>query len=152
MECDSVHATIEKSIKNRNTHVPADYARFAANAKCSSPYTVKYLSANFFFLLFLTKLLLIDSSWMSGWRLRGDNLKQILYCDGCIYYKLGFDDQEEFKSLPRRVRNNTGIIEPMFTTELPAIKLTKYQDFQQLKRVISHDYHFSYDNLRTTSP
>ena len=53
MECDSVHTTIEKSIKNRNIYVPADYAGFAANAKCSSPYTVKYLSANFFFLAFL---------------------------------------------------------------------------------------------------
>ena len=70
------------------------------------------------------------------------DLRQILYCDGCIYYKLGFDDQEEFKSLPRRVRNNTGIIAPLFATELAAIKLTKYRDLQQLKRVIPEDYHF----------
>ena len=97
MECDSVHATNEKSIKNRNIYeyAPADYVRFAASAKCSSPYTVKYLSANFFSYF---SQLNYYSSIRPGCRV-GDSvvtdLRQILYSDGCIYYKLRFDDQEE---------------------------------------------------------
>ena len=151
MECDSVHATTEKSIKNRNVYAAADYVRFAANAKCSSPYTVNYLCTNFFSYF---SQLNYYSSILPGCRV-GDSvvtdLRQILYRDGCIYYKLGFDDQKEFKSLPRWVRNNTGIIAPLFATELPAITLTMYQDLQQLKRVIPQDYHFFYYNLRTTT-
>ncbi|XP_039296260.1 uncharacterized protein LOC120354091 [Nilaparvata lugens] len=49
MECDSVHACIERKLKNRDVHVPADYVTATKEAREKPfPYEVKYLTHDFF--------------------------------------------------------------------------------------------------------
>lgn len=48
MEVDSMHAMIEKRLKNQTIHVPAEYIHICENAKKTSPYDVKYLNYSYF--------------------------------------------------------------------------------------------------------
>lgn len=48
MEVDSMHAMIEKKLKNQVINVPAEYISICKNAKKSKPYTVEYLSYSYF--------------------------------------------------------------------------------------------------------
>ncbi|CAH1112444.1 unnamed protein product [Psylliodes chrysocephalus] len=41
MDCDSVHACIETSLKNKDIYLPSDYARIRKEAKKKTPYVVK---------------------------------------------------------------------------------------------------------------
>ena len=48
MECDSVHCTIEHKIGNKLVHSPQGYVDFIKSARSGQPYTVKYLTYEFF--------------------------------------------------------------------------------------------------------
>lgn len=49
MEVDSVHATIERKLKNASIYCPAEYAAVMRTARSKpSPYVVKYLDYRFF--------------------------------------------------------------------------------------------------------
>lgn len=49
MECDSVHSVIERKLRNRDIHVPAEYAAVIRGARSSpKPYEVKYVGYSFF--------------------------------------------------------------------------------------------------------
>lgn len=47
MEVDSMHAAIERNLKNKIVNVPADYINIIKNAR-KEPYTVQYLTHDFF--------------------------------------------------------------------------------------------------------
>lgn len=47
MECDSVHASIERKLKNREIHLPIEYAKVTKEARIK-PYEVKILDYIFF--------------------------------------------------------------------------------------------------------
>ena len=48
MEADSMHSVIEWKLRNRKINVPADYMTICQNAYKLKPYTIKYLSFDFF--------------------------------------------------------------------------------------------------------
>lgn len=49
MECDSMHSIIERYLRQREIHVPADYVEICKNArKCPRPFKVNYLDHTFF--------------------------------------------------------------------------------------------------------
>lgn len=48
MEVDSMHSTIERKVRNRKINVPADYIPICKSACIKSPYTVEYLTHDFF--------------------------------------------------------------------------------------------------------
>lgn len=48
MEVDSIHALIEKNLKNKVINVPAEYITICKNAKKAKPYTVEYLNYSYF--------------------------------------------------------------------------------------------------------
>lgn len=100
MECDSMHATIERYLRQRDIHVPADYVEVCKNArKHPRPYKVTYLEHSFF--KQYTKPIMYKSI-RPGLK-KGDAKVTDIRClkysdDGKIYYKLNFED--EFKLLP----------------------------------------------------
>lgn len=48
MEVDSMHAMIEKKLKNQTINVPAEYINICRKARNSKPYQVKYLNYGYF--------------------------------------------------------------------------------------------------------
>lgn len=49
MECDSVHATIERQIRDKDIYVPFEFVKYTQEARKEPfPYEVRYLSHNFF--------------------------------------------------------------------------------------------------------
>lgn len=49
MECDSIHACIERKLKNREVFVPGCYVQVCKRAKLKDPYKVHYVTYDFFF-------------------------------------------------------------------------------------------------------
>lgn len=146
MECDSVHSTIERRMKNRDIYSPSNYAEIIKEARQKkSQYQVKYINHQFFQDYSQIKYY---SSIRPGKRV-GDStvndLRALKYCPaGNIQYKLDFD--EDWKSLPQRNNNITGEIKSLYKNSL-AIKGDKYNHLQSLKAVIPSDYHGFYDSL-----
>lgn len=152
MECDSMHATIERKLKGRIINVPADYIAICKSArKNPKPYIVNYLNHNFF--LNLTKVNLLKSI-RPGFK-SGDptvmDLRALEYKpNGKVEYKLRHSDS--FQELPIRLSNSPQYWE---INSLPAlykgpikIKQEKYEHLMFLKRSMESDYHSFYDNLR----
>ncbi|XP_045485486.1 uncharacterized protein LOC110999393 isoform X1 [Pieris rapae] len=48
MECDAVHSSIEQKTKNKEIFLPSQYASISKEARPKQPYTVEYLSYDFF--------------------------------------------------------------------------------------------------------
>ncbi|CAH1110203.1 unnamed protein product [Psylliodes chrysocephalus] len=101
MECDSVHATIEKKLKNKNIEIPNDYHRLTEEARQKPfPYEVIAPAFNFFQNFNLN---LIYNSIRPGKKAADPMVTQIRalkYEHGLISYILDFD--QEFVPLPHR--------------------------------------------------
>ncbi|GBP07713.1 hypothetical protein EVAR_2820_1 [Eumeta japonica] len=113
MEYDSVHAAIEKKLKNREIHNPIDYINVTKEArKKPTPYEAIHVDYN----------LVKDYSDKSTWRYNfirpgrkaGDpvvvSLRAIKYTpdsDGTMSYKISFDD--EWTELPVRPKKLSSI-------------------------------------------
>lgn len=48
MECDSVHAAIERRLKNREIHLPSDYVSITKEARRTKPYETVLVEYDFF--------------------------------------------------------------------------------------------------------
>lgn len=100
MECDSMHSIIERYLRQREIHVPADYVKICKNArKCPRPFKVNYLDHTFF--LNYSKPILYKSI-RPGVK-KGDAKVTDIHClkysnDGKIYFKLSFT--YDFTPLP----------------------------------------------------
>lgn len=151
MEVDSIHATIEKKLRNTIINLPADYVEVCQKArKKPSPYKVKYLSHDFF-----RKFVGIDfyKSIRPG-KTKGDHkvtdIRALKYTpEGEIFYKIEFSD--EWTSIPQR--KNTKIekhdwyqLDQLYTERLK-ITAKKFADLQAIKKTLSVDYHKFYDDL-----
>ncbi|XP_041359493.1 uncharacterized protein LOC121375878 isoform X1 [Gigantopelta aegis] len=152
MECDSVHSTVEGKLKHRPIYCPANYIDVLHSARPRQPYTVKYLSYDFF----------KDHRhpWMYNSIRPGSkagdpvvtDIRVLKYTpDGTIQYKLQYTD--EFRDLPRRSRSRLSIegiqectVQQLLSGPVP-ISGTKYNHLQELKSVIPQDYHLFYDSL-----
>lgn len=146
MECDSVHAVIEKKLKNRVIHLPSDYVAVAKEARTNPrPYEVKYLSYDFFSDYASDKLC---SSIRPG-SMKVTELRCLKYLpEGKIMYKCNFS--EDYKELPQRLKalkKNPRYVPPRLYNNPIKIKTTKWQHLQQLKDVLPKECHHFYDNL-----
>ena len=90
MECDSVHAACERALRDRKIYVPVNYVDYIKGAKKQQPYNVKYLSYDFFKSY---SNLCYYQTIRPGHKV-GDpvvtDIRQILYKNGSIKYKLDY--------------------------------------------------------------
>ena len=149
MECDSVHSTIEQKLRNKPIYCPQNYVDLIKEARQNQPYTVMYLSHDFFGNYSDLKYY---SSIRPGSRV-GDpvvtDIRVLKYTeDGSLQYKLNFADQ--YQDLPRRCKvghpSADDKIDRLYSSQVP-IKKAKFQHLQELKSVIPRDYHPFYDSL-----
>lgn len=150
MECDSMHARIEQSCRNKEINVPADYIDLCKSArKKQNGYVVEYLHHTFF------KQFERVSNFKSIKPNKNYNVHDIrgLHYDGIgrkILFKV--DHSKEFEALPVK-RNMTfnfqpfSTLPPLFRSTLP-IAQSKYKHLQELTAVIPKDNHSFYNTLQ----
>lgn len=153
MEVDSVHATIERKLKNKHIYLPSDYIRYSQEAR-QNPDRYATTSVTFEMIRdFSAKGLMVFESIRPG-KKPGDptvtDIRQIKYLpSGKIQYKLSFHD-EEFKDLPqRRKLENPANLSSFCKLHKKKLKITetKWRHLQELKVVIPTDCHHFYDSL-----
>jgi len=155
MECDSMHSTIEKRLKNVQVRVPADYVAAFRTARASpAPYEVNYIDHTFFKdYSTLNYYAPIRPSSSAGDPVVTDIVALCYKPDGDILYKLNFDDnwmpfpvrQSGRRKMPMALPD-VGSIPVLYKSSLP-IKTEKFLHLQQLKHVLPKDYHNFYDSL-----
>ncbi|KAJ8866256.1 hypothetical protein PR048_032099 [Dryococelus australis] len=102
MECDSMHSTTERKLKNREIDTPASYVDIYKLArKNPKPYDVMYVNHSFFKdysdLSFISSI----SPGLNVGDLSVADIKAIRYSAGGIHVKVDFEG--EWKILPRRM-------------------------------------------------
>lgn len=150
MEADSVHAQIEKKIKNKPIHLPSDYIRFTKEAKVNNPYEVKEVSYDFIknYGQKETQKYTSIRPGKKAFDPTVNDIKAIKYSpDGIIRVKLEFD--HTYIELPTRGKRNVYKLSDFPQLRQSPIKLCarKWSDLQQLKSVIPKDCHLFYDHL-----
>lgn len=151
MECDSVHATIEKKIKNKNIEIPNDYHRLTEEAR-QRPFPYEVVAPTFdFFQNFNFNL--VYSSIRPGKKSSDPTVTQIRalkYKEGRISYTLDFD--QEFVPLPHRPKAVTPSRIDEFPQLFPnrlSVSKKKFDDLQTIKTKVNQNYWSFYDNLLT---
>lgn len=148
MEVDSVHANIERKIKNKPIHLPSDYIRYTPAIYDTKAVTFDSITN------FSSKETMMYESIRPG-KKAGDptvtDLRVIEYHpDGNIKVKLSFVEGD-YEIFPHRKKLDT----PVRLAEFPRlfqnrlkIKRTKWQHLQELKVVLPSDCHPFYDFLQ----
>lgn len=152
MECDSVHARIENTLKGREIYIPHDYVRYTELArKKPSPYVAEKLSFSDF-KDFSAKKYQRYPTIRPG-RIKNDpvvtDLRVLRYLpNGDIEYKVNFD--KDYKLLPQRKKSEqfTSPVYPTLHRAALPIETRKWQHLQELKSVIPSEYHHYYDTLK----
>lgn len=149
MECDSMHATIERKLRNREVYSPSAYEDACRTARLKpKPYKVQYLYHDFF-----KKFSTLDfiQSIRPGVK-KGDPVVTDLRCikynpNWSVHVKLKLDSTD-FMELPRRVKKPNGeiMVPPLRNNRIP-IESTKFKHLQELKSVLPRDVHPYYDRL-----
>ena len=147
MECDSVHATIQRRMKEMDLYVPRDVEVAASAARLHPrPYQVRRLRWDDF-----TKLNNLYTNSVRPGQKKGDSTVHdlsavLLKRTGENGYKISFRETH-FRPLPRDVDYDTekNWI-PVFEGR-QKIKTRKFNDLQALKVVIPRDHHAFYDAL-----
>lgn len=140
MECDSMHATIEKSIRNKKINVPADYAYLAKIAYKKNPYNVSYLYHDFFRKIenTLTFYKLIRPGKRPGDPVVTDKRALKYSPDGKIQFKLRHSSTC-WEDLPVRSKKMDFVpfesIPHLYNARLK-IKAEKFQHLQELKKTM----------------
>ncbi|CAG5001788.1 unnamed protein product [Parnassius apollo] len=150
MEADSMHATIERKLKNKIIHVPAEYVGVCLGARIHpKPYNVSYLSHDFFKSFGSLQYYKSIRPGKATGDAKVTDIRALQYKKGNIYFKLRFTD--EWQLLPQRCDRN---ITPTAIESLPdlhenrlKIKNRKFKDLQELKSTIPVDYRDFYDNI-----
>lgn len=146
MECDSMHACIERRT-TKDIHTPRDYIVIFDTARLRpSPYKVTQVYHDDFMKLSGAYITNIRPGKKVGDPTVHD-LRALQYSgDGKIRYKLDFES--DWEELPQRVG-----IPPkpfpwvrLFSAQLP-ITLRKFNDLQSMKHVLPRAAHHYYDNL-----
>lgn len=148
MECDSVHALIERKLRGRDIYSPSDYVRLIKEARKSGrPYNVHYIDHTFF--KDFSKLSALNS--IRPGRKVGDakvtDLRGLRYePNGTILFKLRHT--EDWKELPKQ-RNEDYCPDQISDLYQQPVKITKqkYKDLQDMKAVLPKDVHGFYDQL-----
>ncbi|XP_049318931.1 uncharacterized protein LOC125780591 isoform X1 [Astyanax mexicanus] len=149
MECDSVHSVIERRLRDRDIHVPAEYATVIRAARSNPrPYNVQYVNHSFFQDYSKLKLCKSIRPGKNPGESTVFDLRAIRYnVDGTMDYKtVHADDWTPYLSPTLRKRNSDTTVLPLYTSSL-RIKALKYKHLQELKNFIPKDFHGFYDSL-----
>lgn len=149
MECDSMHSTIERALKNREIYIPSGYIEVCRTArKNPKPYEVVELDHTYFKKFSALKAV---SSLRPGNK-PGDpvvtEIREIWYKKtGEIEVKIG-SITNDYEVLPRRIKKLEGTesIPSLYKERLP-ITGTKFKHLQEMKYVLPRDTHSFYDLL-----
>lgn len=148
MEVDSVHACIERKLKNREIKLPSDYVTITRESrKNPSLYEAVSCSYNFF------RDYNVNLRYLSirPGRKKHDpvvlDIKAILYKpSGVINVKLDFNkDWIELPVRPKKIEHPINY--PLMFIERCKISKSKWDHLQELKSVLPSDTHSFYDNL-----
>lgn len=151
MEADSMHSTVERSMKMRNVNVPADYAHICKIArKKPRPYDVNYLTHTFFKKFDKVKYYKSIRPGRTAGDYKVTDIRALRYTPkGEIFFKLRFGDA--WQLIPQRKSIN---IQPCPWDNLNSlhlnrrkIKSRKFEDLQYLKNTLPPDYHDYYNNI-----
>ena len=145
MECDTLHAKIEKKIKKQPIFHPADYAAAAKAVRKSQPVNVKTLVH--------TDFKKLTGQYVASLR-PGQNIMRDVVAyrynptEPHIQFKLSHSD--DWQDLPQRITIPDELYEqvPLFTQRLP-VSRKKKEDCLALLSVIPADNHQYYHNLPT---
>ncbi|CAH1984507.1 unnamed protein product [Acanthoscelides obtectus] len=148
MECDSVHAVIERKLKNKNIEIPNDYYRLTGEAR-QNPFPYEVVTPDFtFFKNYSADLVyyLIRPGKKSN-DPTVTQIRALQYEQGLITYKINFDQEfAESPHRPRRTPNDINQFLQLFEHKLPIAK-KKYDHLQEIKTKISQNYWPFYDSL-----
>lgn len=146
-----MHSTIERHLKNKIINVPAEYISIAKHARRSpAPYIVKYLDHTY--LKKFDKIQFYKN--IRPGRSKGDpkvtDIRALRYeSNGSILYKTSY--QDEWQPLPQRKSARCHPCESIDLTQLHQnrrkITLRKFEDLQEIKKILPSDYHKYYDDL-----
>lgn len=151
MECDSVHATIERTIKKKIIEVPKDYLFYSQRACKKTPYEIIEVDQR---ILKFFKSNLVYNSIRPGNKPHDPtvfDIRALKYENKIIFYLLNFDEQ--YEKLPHR-RKTHGFqrklqdFEDLFK-ERRSITKAKFQDLQSMKPQINKIHWKFYDELET---
>lgn len=149
MECDSVHAAIERKLKNREIHLPSEYLKVTQEARQKPrPYEAIDLQYTFFRNFSLSEHLRYTS--IRPGRQKDDNtvtnIKVMKYDESRIQVKIDYDGNWE--DIPGRMKSMPIIEEypPMYVARCK-VSYAKWKHLQELKSVLPKDVHLFYDNI-----
>ena len=147
MEVDSVHATIERRLKNTDIYSPLDYANLIKASRTNpKPYEVKHLT--FYFFKDYEKL---EDGAIKSIKPNKDanvtDLCAVKYsADGTISFKLKFSDEWQKLQMGRRDKLPSTDNHQLHKCNRK-IKKSKYEHLQSLKSVLPAEVHHFYDTL-----
>lgn len=151
MEVDSVHACIEKALKNKFVYVPDDFCRSSFEARKKIPYEIKRVSFDFVKDFDTNKIYTSIRPGKCSSDPTVNDIKVIKYTSNGIEVKTSFSG--EWIPLPLK-RGSSNLMNSaklsnfnQLNKEPIKIKHQKWIHLQQLKQVIPKDYHTFYDNL-----
>ncbi|XP_050504931.1 uncharacterized protein LOC126883425 [Diabrotica virgifera virgifera] len=150
MEADSMHATIERKLKNKIIHIPAEYAEVCVGArKNPKPYNVSYLTHEFFKSFASLQFYKSIRPGKAIGDAKVTDIRALQYKQGNLYFKLRFTD--EWQLLPQRCDKRVSVkpIESLPNLHENRLKISsrKFKDLQQLKSTLPVDYRDYYDNV-----
>ncbi|XP_050514864.1 uncharacterized protein LOC126890077 [Diabrotica virgifera virgifera] len=150
MEADSMHATIERKLKNKIIHIPAEYAEVCVGArKNPKPYNVSYLTHEFFKSFASLQFYKSIRPGKAIGDAKVTDIRALQYKQGNLYFKLRFTD--EWQLLPQRCDKRVSVkpIESLPNLHENQLKISsrKFKDLQQLKSTLPVDYRDYYDNV-----
>lgn len=152
MECDSVHASIERKLKNREVHTPADYIAVTREARQKPfPYIAVDIDHTFF-VDYTEPKREIYSSIRPGKVVSDPTVNDVVNykytSDKGIEFKLDFDN-DDFAKLPQRklaTFDANICYKPLYRSRIK-IKKQKWLHLQELKAVLPQAVHSFYDNI-----
>ncbi|CAB3251517.1 unnamed protein product [Arctia plantaginis] len=151
MECDSVHSAIECKLKVKESYLSQQYMAITKTARSDTmPYEARYLDYTLF--IDFSKEL-IHKSIRPGKKTADPVVTDVRLLEyrpnGTIWYKIGFDD--ELQPLPYRPTPINRIKQMNHLPKLYAARILitkrKYEDLQDLKRVLPSSCQYFYDDL-----
>ena len=145
MECDAVHSLIERRLNRREIYLPGEYVSLTRQARQKPfPLDTKYLHHDFF-----KNYSDPAVQWYQSLRPVGAtvaDIRAIQYTPaGVIYVKTDLDS--EYTPL-RKGKNIPTVIQykDLYSSK-PKISFEKYQQLQEITKVMDSDYHSFYKNL-----
>lgn len=147
MECDSTHSLIERRLKGRDIFMPADYIQIVKDARRNpKPLDVEYLSYDYFLNYDDHEMMRFNS--IRPPKSKVVDIRSLKYLpNGQILYKIRYNDDYEDLPIKNPLPNRNHTPKPLFNEKLK-INKNKWQNLQELKKVLPTDTHLFYDNIK----